>query len=212
MTRLVVALALLLGVWVMPAEAQTTSINDIEVQQFFLPGTRTSGWRAHANRAEMNLTLAGDLYARGGYKVAYAFSHNSATTANTNSHAPVAGLSTINTGGSLNTNNRFIPMPYGGSVIAVTVSSHVPLTAGMAHAEATIFTPGGGTYGAAEATGLKAQIGVSGQNQSYTQHGWVSQSPNVDVFNPPATIGCKVGASTDVAPIPLLTCTVIVEF
>lgn len=201
-------LGLLMAGVAWPAWGQT----DLSVQQFFLPGTNTSGYRVHANTTEMNLTLAGDLYARGGYKVAYVFSHGSAAAANATTHAPVAGLGLSSSYRQLLT-PIFQMMPFTGSVRAVTIWSSHPLTGGSAHAEATIFQAGlAAPFDQGIGTGLIARIGVAGSGYLNDQVAASAQGPNVDVFNNPQQIGCRIGTQTGLVPLPILVCTVVVEY
>lgn len=188
------------------AMAQTTGINDQEIQRFILPGTNTTGWRVHANRTEMNLRIpAGDIWASGGYKVQYGFSHGRRIVQNT-SNSAAAAVGTIGVSGTSGV--LYAPTPYAGSVIAVAIASSQALTAGYAHAEATVYQVAGNqTF----RTGLTALIGFAGTGIS-TRSARATQAKDLDRFLATEGVGCQMTTTSDLTPASAeLLCTVVVE-
>ena len=183
-------------------EAQTTSIDDREVQRFVLPGTNTTGMRVHTSAAHMSLTLIGQIAAGGGYKVSFAYAHGeNIVQSTTNAVMPIAGTTRSQDSGSGVSYQR---IPYAGSIIGISIGASTALTAGSATAEATIFRSN-----MVIATGLTATIASSGDLQYAT----VAQARGLDGFTPAEAIGCRLTTSADLAPRTAeMVCSVIVEF
>lgn len=198
------------------AFAQTTGIDDREIQRFILPGTNTTGMRVHASRTEMNLRLpAGDIWAAGGYKAVFSFAHNDLIVLGvSNTAAPIAGSSRniVNTpGGTGNAAGPLYQQPgYAGSIIGVSLASSTALTTGAAHAEATIFRPNGGSI---NRTQLRALIAVKTNPQGTDQYNVTTQAKDVSPFTAAEGVGCQLSTSTDLRPqTAVIVCSIIVEF
>lgn len=209
--RIGIGLVLLLALGlVATALAQTTGINDREIQRFVLPGTNTTGFRVHASASEMNIRLpVGDIWAAGGYKTRFSFAHGDRIVINvSNSAMPIAGTSKT----SLPTlDGPLYQQPgYSGSVIGVSIASTTTFTAGYAHAEATIYSVTGAV---AKRTGLIALIGdipgLAGRRQYHVN----TQGKDISTFGATEGVGCNLNTTSTAAPTTLVVvCGVIVEF
>jgi len=188
------------------AFAQTTGVNDQEVQRFVLPGSNTTGWRAHTSNSAMSLRLpTGDIAAEGGYKVPYVFAHSDYLVSGvTSSAAPVAGTVRASTSGSGVPYQR---APYAGRIIGVTLSARSAITSQAAHAEATIMN----SSDALRRTGLRAVIGASLTN---TQYGVGTQArATAHSFLATDRLGCDLTTDSAITPIQNeLVCTVVVVY
>lgn len=198
---------------VITAFAQSTGVNNQEIQRFVLPGTNTTGYRAHASGSELHITLpAGNIWAQGGYKVAYTYAHGDFLTANLSATAmPIAGTLRISpAGGGVTTGGVFYQKPpSAGYVVGVAISSSTALTAGAAHAEATVLIGGSSVQG----TGLRTIIGPG---ETVDQYAAATQArdraPKFRAGNEDS-VGCRWATSANVAPSNAqIICTVIVEY
>lgn len=187
------------------ALAQTTGVNDVEIERFVLPGTNTTGFRVHGNRTEMNLRLpAGDIWAQGGYKVQYGFSHGRRIVQGT-SNSNAAAVGTIGVSGTSGV--LYASTPYAGSVVAVAIASSQALTAGYAHAEASVYQVAGDQI---FRTGLTAMIGFT--ETGFTRSRASSQAKDLDRFLATEGVGCQMTTTSDLTPASAeLLCTVVVE-
>ena len=187
-----------------PLEAQTTGIEDREIQRFVLPGTNTTGFRVHANRSHMNLTLpSGNIVAIGGYKVAVAFAHpENMKPSLTNEAMPLVGTARPGDSGSGVPYQR---TPFAGSIIGIAIGASTALTAGSATAEATIRE----LSGTVRAMGLTAVI----SGTAATQYNATAQARDLDRFTSSDGVGCRITTSSNLAPVTAeIVCTVIIEF
>lgn len=211
MKRALVILGFLVGcVWASPVAAQPDPQN-ITIHQFFLPGTQTSGWRVHGGSTEISLRLAqGDVWAEGGYKVAYAFAHNDYVGIGaSDALVPIAGSTWFRQAGTIGVGVPYQLTPYGGSIIGIAISASAALTAGDAHAEAIVFDP---SSAGTTATGLTAYIGAE-QTAPRRQYRVDTQAKDVDRFVSGNAVGCRMNTGTALAPNTVeIVCTVIVEY
>ena len=207
MKRALIVAVLILLAGASLLEAQTTGINDREIQRFILPGTNTTGMRVHASRVHMSLTLpSGNIIAVGGYKVAFNYAHTGNVSVSiSNAAMPIAGTaSATGTTGPLAAGVAYQRTPYAGSVIAVSCGASAALTAGSATCEATIRN----FDDTVVATGLTAVISGTGA----TQFNATAQARGLDVFLTTDSIGCRLTTTADIAPLTAeVACTVIVE-
>lgn len=184
-------------------EAQTTGVNDQEVQRFVLPGGNQTGLRVHASRSHMSLTLPiGKIAALGGYKVAFAYAHGDNTKPSVSAAAmPISGTPKPLVSGSGIPYQR---APYAGSVIGIAVGASTALTAGTVTAEATIRQIDGTVIG----TGLTAVL----SSAAAVQYNATSQPRELDNFTASDGVGCRLTSSSDLAPVTAqIVCTVTVE-
>ena len=207
MKRALIVAVLILLAGASLLEAQTTGINDREIQRFILPGTNTTGMRVHASRVHMSLTLpAGNIIAVGGYKVAFSYAHTGNVSVNiSNAAMPVAGTAgPQGPTGPLAAGVAYQRTPFAGSVIGVAIGASAALTAGSATAEATIRQ----FDDAVRATGLTAVIAGT----AATQFNATAQARGISVFSTTDSIGCRLTTTADIAPLTAeVVCTVIVE-
>ena len=185
-------------------EAQTTGINDREIQRFVLPGTNTTGLRVHASNVHMSLALPrGNIAAMGGYKVAFVYAHGDQSRINlTASAMPIAGTIRPSDSGSGVSYQR---VPFKGSVIGVAIGASTALTAGTATAEATILRAGD----LVDPTGLTVVLSSVGS----TQYNAARQDREISNFTALEGVGCRLTTNAAFAPTTAeLVCTVIIEF
>lgn len=199
MIRRIAQFILVIVILVLAAPGATpASTHDLTVDQFFLPGTNTSGYRVHTSttRAHMNITIPrGNIWAVGGYKALARFTHP-ATASQSSANIALSGTAV--------TQQRF---GYEGSVLGVSVVSSSALTAGTATAVPTIRN-----LGTVRATGLTAAIGT-GPTAGHTQFFSRTQARGRDVFGASDEVGCQLTTTSDIAPVGAnILCTVIVEF
>ena len=191
-------------VLLLPAAAVAAN-HDREVQQFFLPGTNTSGFRVHSARAalaHMNLTIPrGNIWAVGGYKTPLRFVHTAL------SGLPPAALTAVAIG--LDTTGvLYQRLGYEGNVIGLTLAASDALTAGTATARATIRKTTAGTV-TVGLTQLTVTLGGAGPSQFAS----ATQARGRDTFRADQEVGCQLTTSANIAPGGAqLACTVVVDF
>jgi hypothetical protein len=135
-----------------------------------------------------NLVVEGDVYASGGYKNTFSFMYTDVADSQTNKVTDVLGMA----------GNTEFTLPYGGSVIGVSVSSNAALAGGTVTVDPTI----NGTK-----TGLTAVLDNAHQYNSATQ------DVNTDTFAAGNRLGLKVTTDANVDPNTIdLVITVIVEY
>ena len=189
-------------------EAQSTGINDQEVQGFVLPGTSTKASRVHANRSHMSLALPyGNIIAQGGYKIAYVYAHpNNIRASLSNSAMTIAGT------GSERDNNSasgvyYQRPPYAGSIIGISAGASTALTAGSVTLEATVLRKGlTPVVGTGLTTVLSSAAAVQYNANAQPRNHYLS------TFYPGDLIGCRLTSSGDLAPATAeIACTLVVE-
>ena len=204
MKRALIVAGLIIFAVVGLLEAQTTGINDREIQRFVIPGTANlTGWRVHASAIAAHMSLViprGTIVAAGGYKTMLHFAHNEQTVpALTNNAMPLAGSAR---GGDAGAGVNYQRMPFGGSIMGLAIGTSAAVTAGRITARATVLRIGNVVY----ATGLTALLDA-GQYQVN------QQERGIDTFTSGEGIGCQLTTSADYAPATSETvCTVVVEF
>ena len=186
------------------------SAQDLTVEQFFLPGTNTSGFRVHASSTEMALTLAGPIRSTGGYKSYIQYSHAEQVVRGASNVAmPIAGTSL---GSGSSTGPRILGvvrqrMATTGSIIGIAIASSAALTYGAAHVEATITNIAAGQVNRTEF------LAVIGGGLTNTQFATTTRARGRHPFGTGDAVGCNVNVQVDgVRPLTAeLLCTLIVE-
>lgn len=185
--------------------------SNVIIQRWVLPGTNTEGMSAHASATELGIRYPlGDVIARGGYKVAYAFAHSDYVDVGvTNANMPIAG--TVNratsVAGPTTVGITSQPAPYAGSVVGVALGASAALTRGAAHAEVTLWSATPGITG----TGFVAVLGSDSPDQ--TQFVSATQADGETTFTTSNAIGCRITTDATLTPLTVeLTCTVIVRY
>lgn len=190
--------------------AQTTGPADVEIERFVLPGTTTTGLRVHGARTEMSLRLpAGDIWAEGGYKVAYTYAHGENIVPSvSNSAIPIAGTTRS---GDATSGVPYQRLPSAGSVIGIALASSAALTLGAAHGEAIIFTVGGQAVRTGFTVPIGAGLGSGGS--ATTQYNSATRSRLASTpFTAGQAVGCHLTTDARMAPASAeLACTIIVE-
>ena len=194
-----IILAVLLALLVLPTVASAQA--DLTVDQFFLPGSNTSGYRVHASTTSSHLNVSlpsGAVWAERGYKEVVRFSHLAATGL-TNTNLSIHGQSRLAaTGGT------FQRLGYEGSILGVTLTSSAALTAGTATAEPTVQNAG-----VVRGSGLTVVLSAAGPPQYASR----IQARGVTTFDSGHEVGCRITTTNDLAPVNAeLLCGVTVEF
>ena len=183
------------------------SAQDLTVEQFFLPGTNTSGFRVHASSTEMALTLLGPIRGTGGYKSYIQYSHaEQIVRSATNVAMPIAGTSMGSGSSPLVVGVVRHRMATTGSIIGIAIASSAAMTYGAAHVEATITNIATGQVNRTE---FRAVIGGGLTN---TQFATTTRARGSHPFGTGDAIGCNVNVEVIVLPMTAeLLCTLIVE-
>ena len=191
MKRIILAVLVAL----LAAPALVAAQTDLTVDQFFLPGSNTSGYRVHASAAHMTVSLPhGRITADGGYKTVFQFAHV-ATASLTNQAIAVAGYGVL-----------YQPSTATGSVIGVGIAASEPITAGRATARAVVRN----RLNDIMPTRLTVAIGDGERSRRFNA---ATQARGLDYFDYTMAIGCDLTTTSAITPTNAqLLCSVVVEF